>query len=564
MAAILAVTGAVAAVPAHSEPTGRVVQVSSVGPPGNVAFDADDPRVAFGADGRGLAVYLGEPVDGEQEAFGQTVDASGTPAGAQHRLTHVGPDGASVDEARNPDVVYNPRANEFLLVSSNAIGFDEDIAVQRVALDGTPVGPSREVSETGGVDPGSDGDNQRPRVAYDPNRDEYLVVWIDGRDMLGNEVRAQRLNASTLAQVGAADFFVSDIGSANANANRLDVDYGGGTYLVTWSDFTASGDEQIFSRRVSSGGAVAGGELRLSQASADPQFEAARPAVAYDPVSNEFLVVWEGDLANGVGSGEHEIFGQRVSPAGAQVGSDLRITHQGTDGDLESDAEEPAIAANTGNGEYLVSWQGNGPSQEVEVYGQRLSSVGAPLGAAGPRFSDQGPAGNANFYADTSATAFNPAAHDFLVVWRGTRSFNVGTTDSEDEIFARRASSPFTPPAATPAPKPTAVPIGPSAPRPPAPAAPLRARDVIRFPATRRCGSRRALKIRLRRPGGVRLASARIVINGKRRPLVRGRRLTKPIALKGLPQGRLKIKVTVTTSTGRKLTATRRYRSCKP
>ena len=128
--------------PARSEPTGSAVQVSSVGLPGNAAFDADDPRVAFGADGRGLAVYLGEPVDGEQEAFGQTVDASGAPVGAQHRLTHVGPDGASVDEARNPDVVYNRARTSSSLVSSNAIAFDEDVAVQRVGLDGTPIGAS--------------------------------------------------------------------------------------------------------------------------------------------------------------------------------------------------------------------------------------------------------------------------------------------------------------------------------------------------------------------------------------------------------------------------------------
>jgi hypothetical protein len=560
MAALLVVTGAVAAVPARSEPTGAGVQVSSVGPPGNAAFDADDPQVAFGSDGRGLTVYAGEPVDGEQEVLGQTVDASGAPSGAQHRLTHVGPDGASVDAARNPDVVYNPHANEFLLVSSNAIGNDEDIAVQRVGLDGTPVGPSRQVSEAGGVGPGSDGDNQRPRVAYDPDTDEYLVVWLDNRNSTpGGEIRAQRVNASTLAQVGAADFFVSDIASGNTNAQRVDVDYGGGSYLVTWSDLTAGGSEQILSRRVTSGGAVAGGEVRLSQQSSDPQFEADRPAVAYNPVPNEFLVVWHGDLDNGVGSGESEIFGQRVSTAGAQVGSDLRISQQGADGDLESDAEEPAVAADTGSGEYLVTWQGNGPSQEVEAYGQRLTAAGVEVGTNDARFSDQGPAGDPDFYADTSATAFNGAAHSFLVVWRGTRTFDVGANDSEDEIFARGTGNPVTPtPTATPSA--TVVPTVP----PPVvvPARPLRARDVIRFPSTRRCVSRRAFRIRLRHPGGIKLASARVTLNGKRLKVVRGRRLTSGIVLKGLPKGRFTVKITVTTSTGKQFTGKRRYHTC--
>jgi hypothetical protein len=559
MAAILAATGAVVAVPARSEPVGSVAQVSDI--PGDVTFDADDPRVAFGADGRGLAVYIGEGTGGETEVYGRPVGASGGPTGPQRRLTHVGTDGDVTAQARVPDVVYNSRAGEFLVVSENALANDQQVGVQRVALDGAPIGSSVTISETGGAGPGTDGDNARPQVAYDPVRDEYLVAWIDGRDVLGNEVRAQRLTAS-LAQVGPPDFFVSEVGGANTNAGRIDAGYGGGTFLVTWSDFVGGNDEEIIGRRVNSGGGVLGGEVQLSRQGPidDDELESNRPAVAYNAVSNQFLVVWEGDLPNGVGSGEHEIFGQRVSAAGAQVGSDLRITHQGTDGDLESDAEEPAIAAGPGNGEYLVAWQGKGPSQEVEAYGQRLSSAGAAVGAVAPRFSDQGPAGDPAFYADTAATAFNPAAHEFLVVWRGTRSLDVATTDSEDEIFARRATSPFTPPATTPIPKPTAVPIAPSAPRP---AAPLRATDVIRFPATRRCGPRRTLKIRLRRPGGVKLVSARVVINGKRRPLVRGRGLAKPIVLKRLPQGRLKVKVTVTTSKGKKLTVTRRYRSCK-
>ena len=564
MAVLVVVSAAVAAVPARSEPTGAVVQISSIGPPGNVAFDADDPRVAFGADGRGLAVYLGEPVDGEQEAFGQTVDASGTPVGAQRRLTHVGPDAASVDEARNPDVVYNPRADEFLLVSSNAIGFDEDIAVQRVGLDGAPIGPSVQVSEAGGVGPGSDGDNQRPRVAYDPDRDEYLVAWADSRNGGEGEIRAQRVNATTLAQVGAADFFVSLVGGDNQDANRLDVDYGAGTFFVAWSDVTTDGDEEIFARRVPSGGGTVGGEVRLSEQgpAGDPEFETSRPAVAYNPLANEFLTVWDGDRTNPGGSGEHEIFGQRASAAGAPIGGDIRISQQGTDGDLESDAEEPAIAANTGNGEYLAVWQANGPSQEVEVYGQRLTATGAEIGTNDARFSDQGPAGNPDFYADTSATAYNPAAHQFLAVWRGTRTLNVGTKDSEDEVFGRPATSPFTP-GATPTPTPTA---GPSAtlPPPPAakPAAALRARDVIRFPSTRRCVSRRAFRIRLRRPQGVKLVSARVVLNGKRLRVVKGRRLTSAIVLRGLPKGRFKVKITVTTSTGTKLTGTRTYHTC--
>ena len=556
MAAVLALGVGVAAVPARSEPTGSVEQVSDVGPAGNAAFDADNPRLAF-APGGGLAVYEGETaVAGEQEVLARPLDAGGHPAGTQRRVTHVGPDGNVNDEARSPAVVYDPVRDDFVVVWSNAIGFDEDIFAQRVGRDGAPVGPAKQVSEAGGVGPGSDGDSQRPRVAYDPGRDEFLVVWTDNRNGGEGEVRAQRLAGATLAQVGADDFFVSAVGGSNLDANRVDVAFGAGGFLVAWSDVTADDDEEIFDRRVSSGGAVVGGETRLSHqgASDGDNLQADRPTVAFDPASGEFFVAWAGDVTGGFGT-RRQVLGRRVSAAGAPIGGQFQISQQQNVGD----ADAPAVAADPRSGEYLVAWEAFHANGESEIHGQRLTAAGAEVGANDAQFSNQGPPGDPNFSAGAAATAFNPAAGEFLVAWRGTRSFDTAAQDSEDEIFARRASSPFTP-AATPAP--TASP----APPPPPPAAPapkpLRANDVIRFPSTHRCVSRRAFKIRLRHPGGVKLVSARVVLNGKKLKVVRGRRLTSAIVLKGLPKGRFKVKITVTTSTGKKLTGTRTYHTC--
>jgi hypothetical protein len=102
----------------------------------------------------------------------------------------------------------------------------------------------------------------------------------------------------------------------------------------------------------------------------------------------------------------------------------------------------------------------------------------------------------------------------------------------------------------------------PAAPPPPPASKPLKASDVIRFPSTRRCVSRRKFRIRLRHPHDVKLVSARVVLNGKRLKVVKGRRLTSAIVLKGLPKGRFTVKITVTTSTGKKLTGKRRYHTC--
>ena len=80
----------------------------------------------------------------------------------------------------------------------------------------------------------------------------------------------------------------------------------------------------------------------------------------------------------------------------------------------------------------------------------------------------------------------------------------------------------------------------------------------------RRCRSRRSFTIRLREPKRGRLVAARVYVNGKRVKVVRGKRLRARVNLRGLPKGRYTVRVVAITSTGRRVTETRRYRTCTP
>ena len=129
-------------------------------------------------------------------------------------------------------------------------------------------------------------------------------------------------------------------------------------------------------------------------------------------------------------------------------------------------------------------------------------------------------------------------------------------------------------PTPTPNPIPTATPTpggGPAGAPPSSPAVlpgpaqgVTRASDVVTLPSARKCVSRRRFRIRLRRARGVKLVSATVHVNGKRVKVVRGRRLTSTVDLRSLPKGRFKVRITVVTSTGKKLSQTRRYRTCVP
>jgi hypothetical protein len=88
----------------------------------------------------------------------------------------------------------------------------------------------------------------------------------------------------------------------------------------------------------------------------------------------------------------------------------------------------------------------------------------------------------------------------------------------------------------------------------------------------RRCVSRRHLRIRLRAPAGERLRSARLFVAGKRVTIrsdgrrlrtLRGRRLTLPIDLRGLPKGSFTVRIEAVTASGRRVVDLRRYRTCR-
>jgi hypothetical protein len=148
-------------------------------------------------------------------------------------------------------------------------------------------------------------------------------------------------------------------------------------------------------------------------------------------------------------------------------------------------------------------------------------------------------------------------------------------TDGDADGFARvdmgadesPARQPEPTPTPTPSPEPTVTP-SPS----PTPAGgvlgvtvtlpKLKLADVVRFPSTRRCVSRRKFRIRLRTPHGTKITLVSVRVNNKRVKTLRGRRITSLVNLKGLPKGRFRVKITLRTADGRTISGTRRYHTC--
>jgi hypothetical protein len=93
------------------------------------------------------------------------------------------------------------------------------------------------------------------------------------------------------------------------------------------------------------------------------------------------------------------------------------------------------------------------------------------------------------------------------------------------------------------------------------------AKDVIKLPSNKKCVSRRKFRIRIRQPGGIKIQTALVFVNGtKVRVLTRKvfgkKRKVAGVNLRGLPKGTFKVRIVVLTTEGTTLRHTRKYRTC--
>ena len=304
------------------------------------------------------------------------------------------------------------------------------------------------------------------------------------------------------------------------------------------------------------------------------------PSISYNPLAGNYLMTYTRDDDN-PNPDALEVNSQVLSATAVPQGTPTRLSPVG------KLAFKPATAYATapggGAGQYLVVWQQDSPppgTADYEMWGQRVTHDGALLGAAFKIFEAEGAFNIGPWLAGRTD------ALEWLTVWSSDCPRGTGIPPQDTEILGRRVGTgaasgdgvcklPGTEP--DPDPDPTPAPPGGSTPTgtqplstvpPPAepkPAPPrLKSAEVLRLPSTKRCVSRRRFRIRLRTPRGAKLAKVTVRVNGKLVRTVRGKRITAQVDLRGLPRGRFRVKIEVRTVDGRKVSATRRYRTCAP
>ncbi|HSB67682.1 MAG TPA: dockerin type I domain-containing protein [Anaerolineales bacterium] len=165
----------------------------------------------------------------------------------------------------------------------------------------------------------------------------------------------------------------------------------------------------------------------LSPAQAQPiidwSYDQLRPAVAYDSVLNQYLVVWEDYWGTGT---DWRIYGRFVGTNGAPVAYQFPISYDGTNAHIAAD-----VAHNWPWSEYLVVWEVEYPATGHDIYARRVNYdgalIGGEIGVSTSTYFDRNP-----------VIAYSPYQNSYLVVWErriGDEEF------SQYDIYGQRVAA---------------------------------------------------------------------------------------------------------------------------
>jgi hypothetical protein len=219
----------------------------------------------------------------------------------------------------------------------------------------------------------------KPVLAYSALTEQFLVVW--SRKKFGED-RAEIIGLS----VGLDGRIIGEefrISFSDLYDQRPAIAYcpGRDRFLVTWTggpeyDFE-KGESDVYGQFVGGDGTRLQGSNFTIASGAKNQFKS---DVTCDVVNDRYLVVWEDQRQLAT---QDDIYGQLISSDGAMLGGNFLVA--GT-GNIE---RRPVVAANTKNGTYLVVWEsiveGN-----VRVFSQIIDSNGRLLREPTPIGSELG------------------------------------------------------------------------------------------------------------------------------------------------------------------------------
>ena len=271
---------------------------------------------------------------GTVEIYGKRVRSIGAPASLDFAISSLTDNHSSYLHA----VIYNSITNEYLVIFWS----DDGTYGQRISSSGKLQGNNFFISAGGGSS-----------IAYNSVLNEYLVVTATEQGIYGQRV-------SSTGELQGDPFCISGVRGFRAVAYNSIAN----EYLVVLADErnASTTGYDIYGQRISSTGELRGENFAITIAANDQKY----PVVAYNSFDNEYFVVWDDERDGGHWS--IDIYGQGISSLGQLQGNNLPISTAARFQCL------PALAYNNISNEYLVVWQDarNMTHTNNDIYGQRV------------------------------------------------------------------------------------------------------------------------------------------------------------------------------------------------
>lgn len=311
------------------------------------------PAVAYNGDDQQYLAVWADLYTGE--IYGLRLSADGQPLEEPWIIESAA---SSMDI--NLDATYNSSRNHYLVIWNDA---DADHIVGRRVY---PAGKSTDyfvVEDSNG--------GQFPSMAYDAASDYFLVAWQAAGDIYARLLDGQGMTLGSLIEVSTAADEQKDPDVA------FDPDHE--QFLVVWgTDRPASGDDDIEGRIVLTDGTPLAPSFCLAGCSDANRREL--PAVTYNPDDDEYMVVYQYVQA----PNDLDLYGRRATWDGNVTGSEFDVWTE-TGGVHQQEADIVYIPA-LNRYYVIWADGRNSADNGYDLYGRWLGADGSPVGFSIPVF----------------------------------------------------------------------------------------------------------------------------------------------------------------------------------
>jgi hypothetical protein len=287
----------------------------------------------------------------------------------QFQVSHFGADDDLNTGALFAELAFNTRTNQYLVVyqAGDTSGSEDNwnIYAQRVDANGAPVGSPTQINQPTSNPPTTNqlDSFEPPSVAYGRKANEWMVVWDEGTPTTDeNAIYAQRVDAN--GNLVGANQQISDNGYDDIETDPIVYNSAADEFFVVWNA-EAPGDtislQNLFGQRLTSAGAQIGGDQQLTNFTNGSSSTADDAVgVAYDSKDQRYLAVVRGRDQGLIGNTHNEVFGHLMSTDGTTIGPDrFRISHVSVTNPTSGQTGSPSVAYDPINDRFIVGWFGN-------------------------------------------------------------------------------------------------------------------------------------------------------------------------------------------------------------